>query len=109
MGKKNGDKGLTEDDLVELTKEQPLKPAGIDAIVPTIKVRKHFPNLYATRNDATKDKGFAYSICDAVAEVLTKEVVTNEVMTIKERSTSYRTVQRAWMAYRNLKSPSDNK
>ena len=99
--------------MVELTNQQPLKPAGIDAIVPTIKVRKHFPNLYATRNDTTKEQGFANSICDAVAEVLTKEVLpdkerSTEVLPDKERSTSYRTVQRAWMAYRNLKSPSEN-
>ena len=96
--KKNGGKGLTEYDLVELTNQQPLKPAGIEAIVPKIKVRKHFPNLYAMRNDATKDKGFDYSICDAVAEVLTEE---------RQRG-GYRTVQRAWMAYRNLRSPTEN-
>ena len=87
---RNGGKGLRGDDLVELTGRRSDEPGGVDGILADVEVRKHFPNLYATRNDATKDKGFAYSICDAVADVL------NEA----GESGSYRTILRAWRAYR---------
>ena len=87
---RNGGKGLRGDDLVELTRRRSDEPGGVDGILADVEVRKHFPNLYATRNDATKHKGFAYSICDAVADVL------NEA----GQSGSYRTILRAWRAYR---------
>ena len=47
---KNGGRGLTKHDLVELTNQPSLKQAGVDAIEidPEIKVRKHFPNLYVS-------------------------------------------------------------
>ena len=88
---RNGGKGLTVDDLVALTGKRSVEPAGIDAIVPDVKVRKHFPNLYATRNEATGDDGQGRSICDAVAEVLSGT---------GKRGFSYRHVLRAWKAYR---------
>ena len=89
------DGGLTECDLVELTNQTLRASAGVDGILPQTKVRKHFPNLYVTRADATKEKGRAYSLCDAVSEVLRKE---------RQRA-GYRTVHRAWMAYRNTSFP----
>ena len=91
---RNGGKGLTDRDLVGLMiLQRVLEPAGIDGIRPQFIVRKHFPNLYATRNDATMPEGFAYSICDAVAEVLKKP----------NKPLPYKTVFRAWMTYRNLR------
>ena len=93
----NGGKGLTERDLVELTSQALLTSSGVDGIVQKTEVRKHFPNLYPTCNAATEDKGRAYSICDAVAEVLRNA---------RQRA-SYRTVLRAWMAYRDTKLPRD--
>lgn len=89
---RNGGKGLTEADLVALTGKRSVEPAGVDAIVPDIEVRKHFPNLYATRNEATGDDGQGRSICDAVAEVLSGA---------GKRGFSYRHVLRAWKAYRD--------
>ena len=99
--RKNGGAGLTARDLVELTNPPSLKPAGVDAI--TIdhgsKVRQHFPNLYATNNDATEDQGNPYSICNAVSEVLIET----------SQKGGYRTVLEAWMGYRNLeRQPSDS-
>ena len=93
----HGGKGLTGRDLVELTNGPLRASARVDGIVQKTEVRKHFPNLYATHNAATEDKGYAYSICDAVAEVLRNA---------RQRA-SYRTVLRAWMAYRDTNLPSD--
>ena len=93
----HGGKGLTGRDLVELTNRPLRASARVDGIVQKTEVRKHFPNLYATHNAATEDKGYAYSICDAVADVLRKA---------KQRA-SYRTVLRAWKAYRDTNLPSD--
>ena len=90
-------KGLSEDDLAEATKQQMPEPAEGKAIMPQFKGRTHFSNLYAMRNDATMDKNLAYSICDAVAEVL-KDA---------EQPGDYRSVRRAWMAYRNLNQSSE--
>ena len=93
----HGGKGLTGRDLVELTNRPLRASARVDGIVQKTEVRKHFPNLYATHNAGTEDKGYAYSICDAVADVLRKA---------KQRA-SYRTVLRAWKAYRDTNLPSD--
>lgn len=93
----HGGKGLTGRDLVELTNRPLRASARVDGIVQKTEVRKHFPNLYATLADVTRDEGRAYSICDAVAEVLRKA---------KQRA-AYRTVLRAWKAYRDTNLPSD--
>ena len=82
---RNEGKRLTERDLVELTKEPLPAQAGIHGIVPNTDVRESFPNLYPTRNDATKDKGRPYSICDAVANVLREA---------RQKGSDYRTVLR---------------
>ena len=89
---KNGGTGLTARDLVELTKQPVLQEAGIVGIMPQFQGRTRFPNLYATRNDATMEAGLTYSICDAVAEVLKEAGQPGD----------YRSVRRAWIAYRNL-------
>ncbi len=96
---KNEGAGLTAHDLVELTNQPSLKPAGIDAIEidPEIEVRKHFPNLYATHSEATADKGDAYSICDAVASILFRPDKSKP-----EKQPPYRNVLRAWKHYRQI-------
>ena len=94
----NGGEGLTEHDLAELTRQPSLAPARVDRINVQTEVRTHFPNLYATRNDATRDTDRAYSICDAVADVLSEAT---------PRGNDYRTVRRAWMAYRDTNLPRD--
>ena len=66
----NEGKGLTAGDLVELTSLPLSEGMGVHGIWTPMEVRKHFPNLYATRNDKTEDQGFFYTICDAVADVL---------------------------------------
>ena len=102
---RNGGKGLAVDDLVALTGKRSVEPAGIDAIVPDVKVRKHFPNLYATSGEATKDLGPAYSICDAVAEVLQHELPRRSR---GERGRPWdRTVFRAWQEYRKWQGLGD--
>ena len=95
---RNEGKRLTERDLVELTKKPLPAQAGIHGIVPNTDVRESFPNLYPTRNDATKDKGRPYSICDAVANVLREA---------RQKGSHYRTVLRAWDAYRDASSSCD--
>ena len=87
----NGGKGLRENDLLELTNRRSDEPGGVHGILAEDKVRKHFPNLYPTANDATKDKGSSLSICDAVADVL-KEA---------GQPGGYRTILRAWRKYRS--------
>ncbi len=69
------------------------EPAGVDAILPDpdLEWRKTFPNLRPTRDDATADKYPAYSICDAVAKILTET---------RKTGSGYRTVLRGWNAYR---------
>ena len=67
-------KRLTERNLVELTKHQAPAKAGVEAIVPETEVRKHFPNLKPTSGEPAKNRDRAYSICDAVAEVLQEEL-----------------------------------
>ena len=86
----NGGEGMRENDLVELTSRWSDESAGVDGILTEVKVRMHFPNLYPTANDATKDTGSSLSICDAVADVLREA---------GQRGT-YRTVLRAWKGYR---------
>ena len=91
----NRGKGLTERDLAELTKLPLSEGMGGHTIRcdnGDNEVRKHFPNLYETRDDATADNGFPFSICDAVAAVLTGA---------KQRGSSYRNVLRALKAYRD--------
>ena len=95
---RNEGKRLTERDLVELTKKPLPAQAGIHGIVPNTDVRESFPNLYPTRNDATKDKDRPYSICDAVANVLREA---------RQKGSHYRTVLRAWDAYRDNSSSCD--
>ena len=87
----NGGEGLRGNDLVELTSRRSDESAGVDGILAEVKVRRHFPNLYPTANDATKDTGSSLSICDAVADVLREP---------GQRGT-YRTVLRAWKEYRS--------
>ena len=87
-------RGLTASDLVELTNQPWSERAGVNAIESESKVR-HFPNLYATRNDATadeaiKDDDIPRSICDAMSEVLRDN----------GHRAYYETVRDAWMAYR---------
>ena len=94
-------RGLTASDLVELTNQPWSEGAGVNAIESESKVR-HFPNLYATRNDATAENALAdddipRSICDAVSEVLRKEGLLAD----------YETVRDAWMAYRRDGLPHD--
>ena len=90
-------RGLTASDLVQLTALPLSEGAGVHAIRTDIAVRKHFANLYATRNDATADKGFPYSICDAVSEVLREAGVP----------ALYESVRDAWIAYRRDGLPCD--
>ena len=88
----NKGEGLTERDLVKLTNLPLSEGMGVHAIScdnRDKKVRKHFPNLYPTRNEATECK----SICDAVAAVLPEA---------KKRGYSYRNILRAWKAYRDM-------
>ena len=82
---RNDGEGLTEADLSELLKQPPPVDGGVCAIMPKAEVRARFPNLYATRNEATADQGRAYSICDAVAEAM---------------EGNYETVRQAWFKYR---------
>ena len=82
---RNDGEGLTEADLSELLKQPPPIDGGVCAIMPETEVRESFPNLYATRNEATADQGRAYSICDAVAEAM---------------EGNYETVRQAWFKYR---------
>ena len=96
--KMNDGKGLRGADLVALTGEGLPQPLGVDAIVPDVEVRKHFPNLRPTSGEATKNMGRAYSICDAVAAVLTEELPPPSDREI-ERPWD-RTVLRAWGEYR---------
>ena len=56
-GHRDQGKGLTASDLVEMTNLPLSEGMGVHAIRPAIKVRKHFPNLYATRNDDTEAQG----------------------------------------------------
>ena len=51
------DGGLTECDLVELTNQTLRASAGVDGILPQTEVRKHFPNLYPTSNEASRYEG----------------------------------------------------
>ena len=90
-------RGLTASDLVQLTALPLSEGAGVHAIRTDIAVRKHFANLYATRNDATADNGFPYSICDAVSEVLREAGVP----------VLYESVRDAWIAYRRDGLPCD--
>ena len=88
----NKGKGLTERDLVKFTNLPLSEGMGVHAIScdnRDKKVRKHFPNLYPTRNEATECK----SICDAVAAVLPEA---------KKRGYTYRNILRAWKAYRDM-------
>ena len=88
---------LTERNLVELTKQA--VPDGINAILPEVEVRMHFPNLHPTSGETTKDRRRTYSICDAVAEVLQEGLPRRSR---GERGRPWdRTVFRAWQAYRN--------
>ena len=84
QGRKDG-KGLTKRDLSELLKQPLPVDGGVVSIMPETEVRESFPNLYATRNEATADQGRAYSICDAVAEAM---------------EGNYETVRQAWFKYR---------
>ena len=62
---------LTGRDSVELTSQPSPGQVGIEAIVPETEVNMGgFPDLPATSNDTKRGDGRAYSICDAVAEVL---------------------------------------
>ena len=90
-------RALTASDLVQLTALPLSEGAGVHAIRTDIAVRKHFANLYATRNDATADNGFPYSICDAVSEVLREAGVPG----------LYESVRDAWIAYRRDGLPCD--
>ena len=92
-------KRLTERNLVELTKHQAPATAGVEAIVPETEVRKHFPNLKPTSGEPAKNRDRAYSICDAVAEVLQEELPRRS-RAERERPWD-RTVSRAWEEYRN--------
>ena len=82
---RNDGEGLTEADLSELLKQPLPVDGGVVSIMPETEVRESFPNLYATRNEATADQGRAYSICDAVAEAMEGK---------------YETVKKAWLKYR---------
>ena len=82
---RNDGKGLTKRDLSELLKQPLPVDGGVVSIMPETEVRESFPNLYATRNEATADQGRAYSICDAVAEAM---------------EGNYETVRQAWFKYR---------
>ena len=84
---------LTGRDSVELTSQPSPGQVGIEAIVPETEVNMGgFPDLPATSNDTKRGDGRAYSICDAVAEVLAEA---------RQRGSDYKTVQRAWGAFRN--------
>ena len=84
---RNDGEGLTEADLSELLKQPLPVDGGVVSIMPETEVRESFPNLYATRNEATADQGRAYSICDAVAEV-----VEGKYETVKRRGSSIASV-----------------
>ena len=103
-GHRDQGKGLTASDLVEMTNLPLSEGMGVHAIRPAIKVRKHFPNLYATRNDDTEAQGLYYSICNAVADVLEEEKARRAGNYSGSKSarigSSYRSVLRALAAYR---------
>ena len=103
-GHRNQGKGLTASDLVEMTNLPLSEGTGVHGIWTTIRVRKHFPNLYATRNDDTEGQGFFYSICDAVADVLEEEKARRAENYSGSKNarigSSYRSVLRALAAYR---------
>ena len=103
-GHRDQGKGLTASDLVEMTNLPLSEGMGVHGIWTAIKVRKHFPNLYATRNEDTEAQGFYYSICDAVADVLEEEKARRAGNYSGSKSarigSSYRSVLRALAAYR---------
>ena len=103
-GHRDQGKGLTASDLVEMTNLPLSEGMGVHGILTGIKVRKHFPNLYATRNDDTEAQGFPFSICDAVAAVLEEEKARRVGNYSGSKSarigSSYRSVLRALAAYR---------
>ena len=103
-GHRDQGKGLTASDLVEMTNLPLSEGMGVHGIWTAIKVRKHFPNLYATRNDDTEAQGLYYSICNAVADVLEEEKARRAGNYSGSKSarigSSYRSVLRALAAYR---------
>ena len=103
-GHRDQGKGLTASDLVEMTNLPLSEGMGVHGIWTAIKVRKHFPNLYATCNDDTEAQGLYYSICNAVADVLEEEKARRAGNYSESKSaligSSYRSVLRALAAYR---------
>ena len=97
-GDPNERRSLTQHDLVSLTDQSSLMAVGVDGIIPDVEVRRSFANLKWISGEATKDRHRAYTICDAVAEVLQEELPRKGR---GERNKPWiGAVEVAWRAYR---------